>query len=134
MSAEDMGERESRRGHRCWLHDVELAATGECDECSRLLAVRQSATVAVFEDGDDDGYRTWITTHRGGYVINIEKTYNPSRAFLHQATCHTINGEPARGDVFVGDYVKVCAVRRGELDDWAIRNLGTSLPQCSICF
>jgi hypothetical protein len=134
MIAEDTNKVEPRRRQRCWLHDVELAATGECDECSRLLAVAQPVTVAVFDDGDDDGYRAWVTIHRGGYVINIPKTYNPSDAILHQAACHTINGEPARGDVFVGDYVKVCGVRRAELDDWAIRNVGTSLPPCPICF
>lgn len=134
MIAEDMNDVEPRRRRRCGLHDVELTTTGECDECSQLLAGGRPGTVAVFDNGDDDGYRAWVTIHRGGYVINIQKTYNPSDAILHQATCHTINGEPARGDVFVGDYVKVCAVRRGELNDWAIRNVGTSLPPCPICF
>ncbi len=131
----DLDELEPRRRQRrCWLHDVELAATGECGECSRLLAVGQPEAVTVFDNGDDDGYRAWVAIHRGGYVINIHKTYNPTEAFLHQATCHTINGDPARGDVFVGEYVKVCATRRGELDNWAIRNVGTSLPRCSFCF
>ena len=135
MIAEGMEKEEPRGRRRCSLHDVELPANGECDECSKLTPVGQPVTVTVFADGDDDGYRAWIAKHRGGYVINIQKTHNPSDAILHQATCHTINGEPARGDVFVGDsYVKVCAVRRAELVDWAIRNVGTSIPPCLICF
>ena len=134
--AEDMNKLEPHRRRRCGLHEVELAATGECDECSRLLTVTQPLTVTLFngdDDGDDDGYRAWIAIHRGGYVVNIHKTYNPSDAILHQATCHTINGEPARGNVFVGDYVKVCAARRAALDEWAILNVGTLIPPCQIC-
>ncbi|ORV23232.1 hypothetical protein AWB99_24015 [Mycolicibacterium confluentis] len=118
---------------RCWLHEVELAVTGQCPECSRLRPGRQSEGVAVFDNVDDDGYRAWVGIHRVGYVLNMEKSYNPNYVILHQATCHTINGEPARGDVFVGGYVKVCAVRRGELEDWAINKLGTP-SECEICF
>jgi hypothetical protein len=36
--------------------------------------------------------------------------------------------------VFVGDYVKVCALRRLELDDWAIRNVGAQIEPCRLCF
>lgn len=60
--------------------------------------------------------------------------YNLTDAHLHQANCGTITGEPARGDVFVGDYVKICALGRAELDHWAIRNVGTSIPPCKQCF
>jgi hypothetical protein len=57
MIAEGMEKEEPRRRRRCWLHDVELPANGECDECSKLMPVRRSVTVTVFADGDDDGYR-----------------------------------------------------------------------------
>ena len=134
MIAERMENAEPRRSWRCWLHDVELRASGACEECAKLMPVRQSASVTVFADGDDDGYRAWVAVHRGGYVINIQRSYNPSDAILHQANCHTINGEPARGDVFVGDYVKVCAVRRLALDDWASREVRTLIPPCGHCF
>ena len=90
--------------------------------------------VIVFEHGDDEGYRAWIAKHRGGYVINIAKSFNLSEACLHQATCHTINDQPARGEVFVGDYVKVCGTRRIDLEDWSDIMLGTTVPPCSICF
>ena len=133
MIAEGGNETQSRWLRRCSMHEVELARTGECPECSRLLRGRQFEGVIVFDDGDDEGYRAWVRIHRGGYVINMEKSHNPNYVILHQATCHTINGEPARGDVFVGDYVKVCAVRRSALEDWATDNVGTPSP-CEICF
>lgn len=120
-------------GARCSLHDIDLVK-GKCDECSRLMSVGRAVTVTVFDNGDDDGYRAWIARHRGGYVINIQRSYNPSDAVLHQATCYTISGEPARGDAFVGDYVKVCSRRRAELDGWAVRNVGTTIKPCELCF
>jgi hypothetical protein len=134
MTAGGINKEEAPRRLRCSLHDVELPASGECDECSKLLPVGRPVTLKVFDDGDDDGYRAWSAKHRGGYVINIQKNYNPSEAYLHQANCRTITGEPARGDVFVGDYVKVCALRRAELDDWVIRNAGASITPCNHCF
>ncbi|GAY18742.1 hypothetical protein [Mycobacterium sp. shizuoka-1] len=127
-------ERQSSWVRRCSEHEVDFASSGECPECSRLLLDRQSEGVTVFDGGDDEGYRAWVSKHRGGYVLNMEKSYNPNYVILHQATCHTINGEPARGDVFVGDYVKACARRRSELEDWTIKNVGTSPSRCEVCF
>ena len=118
---------------RCSLHDVEFTPSGECEECSRLTPARRPVSVTLFDDGDDDGYRAWVAQHRGGYVINIQRTYNPSDARLHQAQCYTINDQPARGNVFVGDYVKVCALRRFELDHWAQQNVGALIQTCEHC-
>lgn len=134
MIAEGGNERQSRRVRRCSAHEADFTPTGECPECARLLPRRQPEGVTEFRDGDDEGYRDWVRIHRGGYVLNMAKFYNPNYLILHQATCHTINGEPARGDVFVGDYVKVCARRRNELEDWTIKNMGTAPSQCEICF
>ncbi len=132
MIAEDMEKDQPRRPRRCGLHDVALSVKGVCDECAKLIP--PAMTVTVFADGDDEGYRAWVAFHRGGYVINIQRSYNPSDAVLHQATCYTINGDPARGDVFVGDYVKVCGSRRAALDEWASRTVGTLIKTCEICF
>ena len=115
----------------CSLHGVELTESGECEDCSQLMT---PVAVAVFEDGDDQGYRAWVARHRGGYVINIAKSFNLSEAVLHQASCVTINDEPASGSVFVGDYVKVCGLRRAELDEWSVRELGALVPPCQLCF
>ena len=117
---------------RCSLHDVALTDTGVCEQCTRMFPSRPSVT--VLQDGDDDGYRAWLAKHRGGYVINIQRSFNPSDARLHQAECSTINGQPARGDVFVGDYIKVCALRRADLDRWATEQTGAPIKTCELCF
>ena len=112
---------------RCSLHDVELSSSGECPICSQLI-------VKVFKDADDAGYRAWIAKHQGGYVINVQKSLNPTDARLHHATCHTINDDPSRGEVFVGDYVKVCGLRLSALEDWAISEWRSSVAKCRHCF
>ncbi|AEV76446.1 hypothetical protein MycrhN_5984 [Mycolicibacterium rhodesiae NBB3] len=123
---------------RCSWHDIELNAAGMCDECSQVMPVAQPSTVVVFKDGNDQGYREWVRLHKGGYVLNIERTLNANNVILHQASCPSINGEPARGDVFVGDsYIKVCASRKPELEQWADENaVGTDIKWCQLtsCF
>ncbi len=52
--------------------------------------------IEQFRD-DDRGYLTWTAAHAGGYVINVQRSLNPSDARLHHADCYTINGRPARG-------------------------------------
>ena len=127
MIAEGMDKGESRRRRRCSLHDVELAATGECDECSKLLADGQPVTVTVF-DHDEDAYPAWLAAHPRGYVVNIERGLNLDRAKLHCAECYSIS-DPGKPYVS-GDYVKVCADQRAELDEWA----GTQITRCGHCF
>lgn len=116
---------------RCSLHDIRLAATGECDECSRLIAVNPTVAVRVF-DGDEGEYQRWLDHHRRGYVINILRGLNPKDARLHCADCDSIS-DPTTPYV-TRDYVKVCADRRGEIDEWAIREVGTKIPPCQNCF
>lgn len=134
MSDNGKNRKDSAGRPSCSIHDVELSSSGECPKCAQLMGASRQPDVRVFENGDDDGYRAWVAVHRGGYVINIQKSFNPADARLHQATCPTINGEPARGDVFVGDYVKVCGLRRTDLDGWAADSLGAGVPECELCF
>lgn len=133
MSGSELEQGDSPRP-RCSIHGAELSSSGECQTCSQLIPVTPPSEVTVFSDGDDDGYRAWIAKHRGGCVINIQKSLNPTDAHLHQATCGTINDKPARGEVFVRDYVKVCGLRRNGLDEWAIDTLGATVPECGLCF
>jgi hypothetical protein len=132
------GEGMDNDRRRCSWHDIELNAAGVCDECSKVMPVGQTSTVVVFKDGNDEGYREWVRLHQGGYVLNIQRTLNARDAVLHQASCPSINGEPARGDVFVGDsYIKVCALREPELVQWADANdVRTDVERCQLtsCF
>lgn len=39
---------------------------------------------------DDDGYRGWLKRNPRGYVINIQRSLNPSDARLHDADCRDL--------------------------------------------
>lgn len=81
-------------------------------------------------DDDEAGYRDWLWSHLSGYVVNAERGSSPGQPILHRATCNTITPTPDRA--FTKDYVKVCALRRFELDEWA-RSVDRRLKACVFC-
>lgn len=85
-----------------------------------------------FQD-DDDKYLDWLSGHLDGYVINILRSHNSTGAKVHRASCWTINGVPARGGKWTDDYVKVCADHLADLDQWALDDVGESIPRCRAC-
>src|SRR4051812_13882928 len=91
------------------------------------------ATLRIFRD-DDAAYTSWLTQHVSGWVINT--TRNPSAAYLklHRATCATI-GElrPGYSRWTTGQYIKVCADERAELEAWAHRTLDADLQDGCHC-
>lgn len=82
-----------------------------------------------FED-DEAGYRAWLWSHLSGYVVNAERGINPGEPILHRATCDTITPTPDRS--FTKGYVKLCALKRFELDEWA-RSVDRRLRPCTFC-
>jgi hypothetical protein len=80
---------------------------------------------------DDAGYLDWLARHPDGFVINTGRTPSAAYVMLHRADCSTINGRPARGATFTGDYSKVCG-DRDELEDFA-GQLGRKAQQCGQC-
>jgi hypothetical protein len=54
-------------------------------------------SVDEFRNRNDLDYSRWLADHSRGYVINIERTYNPCDARLHAAYCETITGTPHEG-------------------------------------
>jgi hypothetical protein len=89
-------------------------------------------SVDQFRD-NDRGYLAWTAAHTGGYVINIQRSLNPSDARLHRADCYTINGQPARGKTWTGPYIKICSASAGDLQDWARAHLSSAIPRCGAC-
>lgn len=118
-------------GARCSLHDIDLAATGECHECSKLIAHKLAMAVTLF-DADEADYQRWLDGHRRGYVINILRGLNPKEAKLHCADCDSISDRMT--PYVTHEYVKVCGDRRTDLDEWAIREVGSKIPLCQHCF
>ena len=78
---------------------------------------------------DDEGYRDWLRTHRGGWVINKGA---PSYGLkLHRATCRTISkpGVPYTSR----DLFKVCSTDRAALVAWA-RCTAEPSTGCTTCY
>jgi hypothetical protein len=97
-----------------------------------LAPAKAAMSVREFRD-DDAGYRTWLTAHPDGYVINIAGSHCAAEARLHRVACRTINGEHPRGGAWTRPYVKVCAGQLAELDRWAINQVGQPIPPCGTC-
>jgi hypothetical protein len=92
-------------------------------------------SVTEFRDGDDGNaaYLAWTAANGHGYVINIQRSLNPSDARLHRAACRWINGTPSRGRGFVGSYIKVCSESVDELGQWAAVHAGSQIRACGTC-
>jgi hypothetical protein len=82
---------------------------------------------------DESGYLTWLSRHPNGYVVNAAREPRPSYLVLHRATCGTISGTPARGDLWTRDLSKTCSTQRSELEDWARHVVGGSVGPCGLC-
>ncbi len=89
-------------------------------------------SVAEFRD-DNRAYLAWVSEHPDGFVINIQRSLNPSDARLHQADCRWIRGRPPRGDGFVGAYIKVCSTSLPDLRDWLRSHIGSPVRDCGTC-
>ena len=82
---------------------------------------------------DDDGYRDWLHRNPRGYVINIQRSMNPSDARLHDAECRDLIAQLGRDVQLAGSYVKVCGETRAEVDHWAADNVGEPIQLCGHC-
>jgi hypothetical protein len=82
---------------------------------------------------DDRGYLRWLVAHADLFVLNIHRNPTPTYPImLHRSTCGTINGTPARGSRWTGDYVKVCGTRY-ELENFARGDVGGEAQPCGLC-
>ena len=76
---------------------------------------------------DDGGYRDWLLTHSGGWVLNVG---SPSDGLkLHHAICDTIRTRRAHTS---GGYVKVCSTDRAALMAYA-RDIAEPSIECPSC-
>lgn len=82
---------------------------------------------------DDDGYRDWLKRNPRGYVINIQRSLNPSDARLHNSDCRDLIAQLRRDVQLAVSYVKVCGENWAELDQWAADNVGEPIQLCGHC-
>ena len=96
------------------------------------LAQDEAMGIALYVD-DDDGYRDWLKRNPRGYVINIQRSLNPSDARLHDANCRDLIAQLRRDVQLAVSYVKVCGEDRAEVDQWAADNVGEPVQLCGHC-
>lgn len=82
---------------------------------------------------DDDGYRAWLKTHPGGYVINIQRSHSPVDSFLHDACCSALIAQLDRDVQLTGPYVKVCGLALPAVEKWAADNVDGPVEPCGKC-
>lgn len=88
--------------------------------------------IEIFID-DDDGYRDWLNRNPRGYVINIQRSLNPSDARLHTANCRDLIAQLERDVELTVSYIKVCGETRAEPEHWAADNVGQPIKLCEHC-
>ena len=88
--------------------------------------------VEIFKE-DDGPYLNWIAANSDGFVLNIQRGFNPSDARVHRAVCWTISRPGQRPGALVGPYVKVCASDLEELDRWVAGRGLRPIRRCGTC-
>jgi hypothetical protein len=85
----------------------------------------------VFRD-DDRGFFDWLDQHPDGYFVNTERNPKPNYLVLHKPECpHFSRNEAVH---WTKDYVKFCSTNRGDLEEWALNQVGGEVTLCRSCF
>lgn len=84
---------------------------------------------------DDEGYETWLRAHRRhGFVVNARQRITPAYLKLHASWCDHIDTlRPGYTTWTCGEYVKVCAASRAELERWAREEVRGELETGCYC-
>ena len=86
--------------------------------------------VSVFQD-DDKGFFDWLAANPDGYFVNSERHPRAEYIRLHRPGCQSFKGSPELH--WTKDYVKLCAIERGDLERWAFNALGSEVTPCELC-
>jgi Family of unknown function (DUF6308) len=97
-----------------------------------VLATPIDGELVVFRD-DEAGYLAWLEAHPHGFVLNAARSPRPDYLILHRASCRTISGQPTRGDVWTGPYIKVCADGEAAIERWTAATVGAAPRRCLVC-
>jgi hypothetical protein len=79
---------------------------------------------------DEDGYRTWLAQHAGGFVVNQRwKTY----LRLHRATCRYIGQVAVKHTNPDADSTKICGDDLVAVKAWVKDRYGREPDPCGDC-
>src|SRR5262249_45621210 len=113
-------------------NEMTTAQPGISGTTSRLAVAAGAGPAVLFRD-DDAGYLRWLRAHPAGFALTGTHSVSPSYLMLPRAGCRTITGRPTAGTVWTRDYIKVCADRRCDLEQWILSRLGVHPTLCQIC-
>jgi hypothetical protein len=86
----------------------------------------------VFTD-DDAGFLKWVKDHPLGYVLNTTRPMLPDFLILHLASCRAVSGKPGVGNFWTAQSIKVCAMEKAVLKNWAQNEAGGLISACTLC-
>jgi len=115
--------------------DVPQSPVGEFVDvvpADALAGVDQRTRAHEFRN-DDTGYLAWLAANPEGFVVNITRNYSVSTARVHRATCRTISGQNPHNGPWTGTYVKVCAVKSADAEEWAANTVRKPILPCGTC-
>jgi hypothetical protein len=96
----------------------------------------QNREIEIFID-DDNNFLQWLLNNPSGFVVNCHKKPSPDYLILHTAKCKTIRRLAKKRDNWIANwtnpYIKVCALEKTKLDDWAEKEIGGELQPCQRC-
>jgi hypothetical protein len=98
----------------------------------RPAARLEAPGVEVFRD-DDEGYMRWLADNPNGYVLNLQRSLNPSDARVHQARCSAITGVNPRRGPWTGAYIKLCSPVVEAIDRLSAEQFGSPIARCHRC-
>ena len=87
--------------------------------------------VDLFRD-DDHGFFDWLDSNPNGFFINTARNPKPDYLVLHRPDCSHIDRRPSMN--WTKDYIKLCANRRSDLEEWASSAVGGEVTLCRTCF
>ena len=90
--------------------------------------------MATVFDGNDLAYQQWLAENPTGYVLNSWRAISPSYMVLHRSSCSSVRpdaGVTKPGGFTERRYIKVCATKLSELQQW-VRNHGRADGSFSI--
>ena len=83
---------------------------------------------------DDESYERWLRSNRDGFVVNARQRITPAYLRLHHAWCDRITVLRPRATTWTGgEYVKVCAADRAELQRWLLAEVGGEVDDRCYC-
>jgi hypothetical protein len=90
-------------------------------------------SIALFDQGDDNGYTTWLAVNRSGYVLNSYAPATANYLVLHAAACRHVTRLQRGAHHWTHGYEKRCSPQASDLVDWAVATFSVEPRRCSRC-